>query len=93
MSQNGQKPTLVLTSLKKPKTPKFFHCRLGESLEGLNSTLAKSAELCSCWDNRKMLDCSLISRYDLFVAGSQGVKDLYLRIVAPCNLFIYQIYT
>jgi len=40
-----------------------------------------------------MLDCSLISRYDLFVAGSQGVKDLYLRIVAPCNLFIYQIYT
>jgi len=35
MSQNGQKPISLVTSLTKTKTPNFLHCRL----EGLLSLL------------------------------------------------------
>jgi len=52
MSQNGQKLTSLMMSLTEcPKPKKFFHCkleRLPESFEGLDNSLAQSAEeLCS----------------------------------------------
>jgi len=53
MGQNGQKPTSLMTSLKKKKKPKpkIFSLetqRLAQSFEGLNSSLAQSLEeLCS----------------------------------------------
>jgi len=49
-AKNGQKPTLLMTSLTKklkPTTKSFFSLqtqRLAESLEGFNSSLAQSAE-------------------------------------------------
>jgi len=86
LSQNGQKPTPLVTSLiKSPKPQIFFHCRLKDLLhlfEGLNISLAQlNGQLRSCKVAQNSNSCG-ISRYiNLYTISKRVKQKLWLQLV------------
>jgi len=78
MSQNGQKPTLLMTSLiKKPENPKNFFSlqtrKLADSFESLNSSLAQYIDRGAMLLARQLNSAAfrLISKYQYIVPWQQ----------------------
>jgi len=91
MSQNGQKPTSLMTSLTKNDNPQNLFSlqtrRLAKSFEGLNSSPAQSAEELCCWQgNLKLRVLGQFPTTNISYPGTERVKNSRFDHVLPIKM-------